>query len=126
MAEILRFRNARGEIVEVESVPATQLKNEPASIIDRVAAGGAVAITRHNTPRAVLIAFEDFQQLARAQEPSLGALGAEFDRMLADMQSPRSRKAATAAFESSPAELGKSAMAAKRVTKRSRRTRAAG
>ncbi|MGE5094445.1 MAG: type II toxin-antitoxin system Phd/YefM family antitoxin [Betaproteobacteria bacterium] len=131
MADILKFRNARGEMVEVESVPATRLKNEPASIIDQVSAGKAVAITRHNTPRAVIIAYEDFQQLALAREPSLGALTAEFDRMLEQMQSPRARKALAAAFESTPADLGRSAVqavakppravAARRVSRRPRR-----
>ncbi|HET9577464.1 MAG TPA: type II toxin-antitoxin system prevent-host-death family antitoxin [Usitatibacter sp.] len=131
MADVLKFRNARGEMVEVESVPATRLKNEPASIIDQVSAGKAVAITRHNTPRAVIIAYEDFRQLALAREPSLGALTAEFDRMLEQMQSPGARKALAAAFESTPADLGRSAVqavakppratAAKRVSRRPRR-----
>src|SRR5512138_3994276 len=98
MADILKFRNARGEMVEVESVPATRLKNEPASIIDQVSAGKAVAITRHNMPRAVIIAYDDFRQLALAREPSLGALTAEFDRMLDAMQAPKAGKALAAAF----------------------------
>ena len=74
MAEILRFRNARGDLVEVESVPATRLKNEPGAIIEKVLTGGAVAITRHDAPKAVLISYDDFRSLAQAREPSLGAL----------------------------------------------------
>jgi antitoxin Phd len=132
MAEILRFRNARGELVELESVPATRLKNEPASIIDRVAAGKAVAITRHNSARAVILSYEDFRELAQAREPSLGALSARFDELLAGMQTPGAKKALAAAFESSPEALGESAVeaatptrsaraiAAKRVKRRSR------
>jgi len=131
MADILRFRNARGELVELESVPATRLKNEPASIIDRVAAGRAVAITRHNSARAVILSYEDFRELAQAREPSLGALSSEFDELLAGMQAPKAKKALAAAFESSPEDLGESAVAAaaprrlravaaKRVKRRSR------
>lgn len=112
MADVLMFRNARGELVELEAVPATRLKNQPASIIDAVAAGKAVAITRHNSARAVIISYEDFQELARAREPSLGALTEEFDRMLAGMQAPRAKAALAAAFESPPEELGRSAVAA--------------
>lgn len=133
MAEILKFRNAKGDMVEVEAVPATRLKNEPATIIDEVTAGKAVAITRHNTPRAVIIAYEDFRQLALAREPSLGALTAEFDRMLEGMQAPKARKALAAAFESTPQQLGRSAVdagdgrpravAAKRVKRRARGAR---
>jgi hypothetical protein len=71
-----------------------------------------VAITRHNTPRAVIIAYEDFRQLAQAREPTLGALSAEFDRLLDGMQAPGARKALAAAFESSPEALGRSAVKA--------------
>src|SRR3954466_5903821 len=82
MADILRFRNARGDLVEIETVTATRLKNEPGALIERVMTGGAVAITRHDAPKAVLISYEDFRQLAQAREPGLGALEAEFDRLL--------------------------------------------
>jgi prevent-host-death family protein len=110
MADILRFRNARGDLVEVESVPATRLKNEPGALIERVVSGGAIAITRHDRPSAVLISYEDFRRLAEGREPGLGALGAEFDRLLASMQSGASRKALVSAFEASPAELGEAAV----------------
>ena len=65
-----------GELVDLEMVAATRLKNEPAGIIDRVVAGRAVAITRHASPRAVILSYEDFQALAQGREPSLDALGA--------------------------------------------------
>ena len=107
---ILRFRNARGEVVDVEPVAATQLKNELGSVIDRAVRGRAVAITRHDTPRAVIVSYEDFQALALARQPSLDALTAEFDRLLDGMQSPRARKGAEDAFEASPQALGRAAM----------------
>src|SRR3954469_1176807 len=81
MGDILKFRNARGEMVEVETVPAARLKNEPATVIDRVVSGHAVAITRHDKPRAVLVSYEDFRELAAAREAPLAALAAEFDRL---------------------------------------------
>jgi prevent-host-death family protein len=130
MSEPLRFRNARGEWVAVESVPAARLKNEPATVIDRVVAGGAVAITRHDKPRAVLVSYEDFRELAAAREASLGALSQEFDRLLEGMQAPGSRKATTAAFESPGDGIGRNAVkaarprlqvAAKRVARRARK-----
>jgi antitoxin Phd len=134
MAEILRFRNARGELVEVETVPAARLKNEPATVIDRVLTGHAVAITRHDKPKAVLVSYEDFRQLAAAREAPLGALTADFDGLLQTLQSPGAKKALAAAFESTPVEIGRSAVeaagkprvraAAKRVTKRPPRGRA--
>jgi len=134
MGDILRFRNARGELVEVETVPAARLKNEPATVIDRVLTGRAVAITRHDKPRAVLISYEDFRELAAAREAPLAALGAEFDRLLESMQAPAAKKAVKSAFESSPADIGRSAVeavavppklraAARRVIRRPRKTK---
>jgi antitoxin Phd len=132
MANPMGFRNHRGELVKLEAVPATRLKNEPASIIDRVAGGKAVAITRHNSTRAVIISYDDFRALAEARAPSLAALSAQFDDMLAGMQTSQSKKALASAFASTPEELGRSAVdevarkargsrasAAKRVKKRS-------
>jgi prevent-host-death family protein len=124
MADILRFRNARGDLVEVESVPATRLKNEPGALIEKVLTGGAVAITRHDAPKAVLISYEDFRQLTQAREPGLGALAAEFDRLLDAMQSPAARKALAGAFEASPAELGAAAVRAASKAARAARPRA--
>lgn len=112
MAEILRFRNARGELVEVESVTATRLKNEPGAIIEKVLTGGAVAITRHDAPKAVLISYEDFRELAQAREPSLGALTRQFDALLESMQAPGPRKAVASAFDASPDALGAAALRA--------------
>jgi prevent-host-death family protein len=114
MADILRFRNARGDLVEVESVPATRLKNEPGALIEKVLTGGAVAITRHDAPKAVLISYEDFLELSRAREPALGELAAEFDRMLDAMQAPVARKGLASAFEASPEALGAAAVGAAR------------
>jgi prevent-host-death family protein len=110
MADILRFRNARGDLVEVENVTATRLKNEPGAIIEKVLIGGAVAITRHDAPKAVLISYDDFRQLAQAREPALGELAGEFDRMLEAMQAPGSRKALASAFEASADALGAAAV----------------
>lgn len=109
-ARILRFRNARGEVVDLESVPATQLKNALGTMLDKAAKGGAVAITRHERPRAVLVSYEDFQALTQARQPSLEGLADQFDRMLHAMQSPRARKAAEDAFDASPEDLGRAAV----------------
>ena len=130
MSQPLRFRNARGEWVAVEAVPAARLKNEPATVIDRVVAGAAVAITRHDKPRAVLVSYEDFRELAAAREASLGTLSAEFDALLEAMQSGTAKKAVSSAFESTAAAIGESAaraarpkvrVAAKRVARRTRK-----
>lgn len=112
MAEILKFRNARGELVEVESVTATRLKNEPGAVIEKVLTGGAVAITRHDARKAVILSYDDFVSLAQAREPSLAALSGEFDALLEKMQAPGARKAVASAFDAPAEALGTAAVRA--------------
>jgi antitoxin Phd len=45
---------------------------------------------------------------------SLDSLGAEFDDLLDKMQSPQAKKAMAAAFNASPAKLGRAAVKAAR------------
>jgi len=110
----LTFRNSLGELVDVPSIPATRIKNEFGAALETAARGGAVAITRHDTPKAVLISFEEFQALVKARTPVLDDLTAEFDALLERMQAPKARKAAEAAFAATPAELGRAAVKAAR------------
>jgi len=110
----LTFRNSRGELVDIPAVAATRLKNEFGAVLDQAVRGGAVAITRHETPRAVLISYEEFQALVRARTPSLNDLSAQYDALLSSMQTPEARKGMDAAFNASPAELGRAAVKAAR------------
>src|SRR5687768_5740013 len=70
------FRNRNGALVEVDAVPATEAKNRFGEIVDRVAADGVVAITRHGTPEVVMISSAEFASLASARSESLEALTA--------------------------------------------------
>lgn len=106
----LSFRNRAGDLVDVPAVPASRAKNEFGQLLDQAARGGAVAITRHDAPKAVLLSFEEFRALVSASTPSLKALDAEFDALLARMQAPSARRAMTAAFDAPPAALGRAAV----------------
>lgn len=117
----LTFRNSQGELVDVPSIPATRMKNEFGSALEAAARGGAVAITRHDTPKAVLISYEEFQALVKARSHSLNDLTQEFDVLLARMQTPKARKGVVAAFNATPAELGRAAVKAARTRKNRRR-----
>lgn len=119
----LTFRNHQGDLVDVPSVPATRLKNELGALLDRATHGGAVAITRHDKPRAVLISYEEFSALAKLRSPGLAALDAEFDGLLAGMQTPAVRAGMAAAFDAAPAALGKAAVRAARAVSRKRAAR---
>lgn len=121
MAAALKFRTARGEVRSLEPVPASRLKNEPGAIVDQAAAGRPVVITRHDSPRVVILSFEDFEDLTRAREPALGDLEARFDELLAGMQKPAAKRAVAAALDAKPRRLGRAAVAAARKPRKVRR-----
>ena len=91
-------------------IPATVAKNNFGSILDDVMRGRDVVITKHNSPKAVVMSVERFSALARASSPDLTALAADFDARLARMQTPKIRGAIQAAFDASPGELGRAAL----------------
>jgi len=71
-------------------------------------------ITKHDAPKAVLISVNEFNALSRANRVKLDTLSGEFDELLARMQTPASRVGMKAAFDASPKQLGKAAVAAAR------------
>ena len=111
---VFMFRNRRGEQVEADSLTATQAKNEFGRVLEKVIKGGAVVITKHDAAKAVLISIDEFNSLSRATEIKLDSLSGEFDALLARMQKPKARAGMKAAFEASPKQLGKAAVAAAR------------
>jgi antitoxin Phd len=114
----LTFRNRDGELVDVPTVAATRFKNEFGTIFEQAALGGAVAITKHNTPKAVLLSYAEFEALTKASTPALDELTAEFDDLLARMQTPKSKAAMASAFDATPGELGRAAVKAARPKRR--------
>jgi antitoxin Phd len=114
----LSFRNSDGELVDVPTVAATRFKNEFGAIFEQAALGGAVAITKHNTPKAVLLSYAEFEALTRASSPVLDELTEEFDALLARMQTPSAKSGMAAAFDATPAQLGRAAVKAARPKRR--------
>ena len=114
----LTFRNRDGELVDVPTVAATRFKNEFGAIFEQAALRGAVAITKHNTPKAVLLSYAEFEALTKAGAPALDELADRFDRLLDGMQTPRSKDAMASAFDANPAQLGRAAVKAARPKRR--------
>ena len=111
----LTFRNRDGELVDVPTVAATRFKNQFGTIFEQAALGGAVAITKHNTPKAVLLSYAEFEALTKAGTPALDDLSDQFDQLLESMQTPQSKSAMASAFDATPDQLGRAAVkAAKR------------
>ena len=106
----LTFKNSRGKLVDIPTVAATRVKNEFGQILEQATHTGAVAITRHDTTKAVLVSVAEFESLVSARSRTLNVLSSEFDELLARMQTPKSRKGMKAAFNASPAQLGRAAV----------------
>lgn len=111
---VAALRNRLGEPVQAPSFTATDAKKQFGRVLELALRGGAVVITRHDTPKAILLSVDEFNALAKATEGRLDTLTADFDAMLARMQAPRARAAMKAAFGASPRALGKAAVAAAR------------
>jgi prevent-host-death family protein len=111
----LTFRNRDGELIDVPTVAATRFKNEFGAMFEQAALGGAVAITKHNTPKAVLLSYAEFEALTRASMPALDDLTDRFDDLLEGMQTRAAKRGMASAFDADPEELGRAAVrAAKR------------
>ncbi len=103
-----------GKPLEASSFSATEAKNEFGQILEMVNAGRAVVITKHDAPKAVMVSYDEFQALAGRGARQLNSLAAEFDEILARMQTPKARAGIKAAFAASPAQLGRAAVSATR------------
>ena len=113
----LTFKNSRGELVDIPSIAATRVKNEFGQILEQATHNGAVAITRHDTTKAVLLSVAEFESLVSARSRTLDVLSNEFDDLLTNMQTPKSRKGMKAAFKASPAQLGRASVKGARKKK---------
>jgi len=106
--------NRRGERVAASSITATDAKNEFGRVLEMVIQGGMVVITKHDAPKAVLLSVDEFNTLSLATERKLDTLSGEFDALLARMQTPKARAGMKGAFDASPKQLGRAAVAAAR------------
>lgn len=97
-------------IAEMPAISATELKNATADVFEQVAARRAVAITRHDKPRAVLLSVEQYEALTGQRPDWLEKLYEEYQGMLDRMQGPEQRAAADRAFNATPEELGEAAL----------------
>ena len=96
------------------SYTATEAKNEFGRLLEQAIQGTTVLITKHNSPRAVLISMDHFQALQEAPQAKLNTLTEQFDTLLERMQSPKARRGMAAAFRAGSKQMGKTAVAAAR------------
>lgn len=110
----ITFRNRHGKLVDIPTVAATTVKNAFGSILEQASHGGAVAITRHDMPKAVLLSYQEFQSLVDRQSSLLDTLTTEFDGLLDRMQTSKAKRGVETAFRASPAKLAQAAAKAGR------------
>lgn len=103
--------NPSPRVADMPAISATELKNATADVFEQVASRRAVAITRHDKPRAVLLSVEQYEALTGEQKPDwLEKLHVEYRGMLDRMQGPEQRAAAEKLFNATPEELGEAAL----------------
>jgi prevent-host-death family protein len=98
----------------VVSMSSTEAQNGFGHLLEEVAGGRTVFVTRRNAARAVVMSVERYRELTREAEPDLDELTAEFDALLERMQSPQVRTGLRAAFRATPDELARAAVSAAR------------
>ena len=97
-------------VQELPTITATELKNSTADVFEQVAAKQAIAITRHEKPRAILLSVEQYETLTGQQPEWLEKLHEEYRGMLERMQGPEHRAGAEKLFRATPEELGQAAL----------------
>lgn len=110
MSSIVAESKPSYHVRSLPSVSATDLKNSIADVFAKVASCGAVAISRHDKPRAVLLSVEEYEALKGPELPGLDALMEEYQQMFEDMQSPEQKAGALQLFQATPEELGAAAV----------------
>lgn len=93
-----------------QSVSATSAKNEFGAVLDAAVQDGAVIITKHDAPKAVLVSIDRVGELLAEHEPNLKALAQQFDDMVARMRTSKARAAARELFIAPPASFGEAAV----------------
>ena len=99
-------------VADMSEVSASVLKNK-FSEVARLASSGPLAVSRHNRREFVILTAEQYEELQQSRRAPLESLAAEFDQMVARMNTPKAKRAAAALFSATSASLGKAALKAR-------------
>jgi len=94
------------------TVAASEAKNQFGQVLEAALRDGAVVITKHDIPKAVLLSIEELDAIAARSR--LDTLARQFDAKYTRMQKPGFTKALGSAFGASPKQLGAAAVKAAR------------
>jgi len=79
-------------------------------VLDRVAREGAVVITKHDRPDAVILSIDAYQRLTASKAPDVDVLAAQFDALYERLQQPDTAQKIEAVFALEPAALARVAV----------------
>ena len=104
---------------ELSAVTASVLKNKFSEVV-RLASREPLAVSRHNRREFVILTSAQYDELQKSRLGPLEKLTAEFDEMVAAMNSPADRKARADFFKASAVKPSPSLVALKKKRKNAR------
>jgi prevent-host-death family protein len=90
-------------VAELSAVTASVLKNK-FSEVARLASTGPLAVSRHNRREVVILTAGQYEELQQSRRAPFEGLTAEFDQMVAMMNTPADRAARRSFFKASAAK----------------------
>ena len=87
-------------VADMSEVSASVLKNKFSEVI-RLASIGPLAVSRHKRREFVILPAEHYEELQQSRRAPLENLTAEFDQMVAQMNTPADRAARRSFFKAS-------------------------
>ena len=93
-------------VADLSEVTASVLKNK-FSEVARLASKGPLAVSRHSRREFVILTAAQYEELQQSRRAPLESLAAEFDQMVATMNTPKAKRATAALFSATSADLGR-------------------
>jgi antitoxin Phd len=93
-------------IADLSEITASVLKNK-FSEVARLASNGPLAVSRHHRREFVILTAAQYEELQQSRRAPLESLTAEFDQMVAKMNTPAGKRATDALFAATSADLGR-------------------
>jgi prevent-host-death family protein len=93
-------------VADLSEVTASVLKNK-FSEVARLASKGPLAVSRHSRREFVILTAAQYEELQQSRRAPLESLTAEFDQMVAKMNTPACKQAIDALFSATSADLSR-------------------
>lgn len=101
-------------LADLSEVTASILKNKFGEVA-RLAAVAPLAVSRHNRREFVILTATQYEQLQQSRRAPLETLAGEFEQLVAEMNTPKARRATASLFAASGKALGEAAVKARRA-----------